>query len=113
LEVLVLTISEGAADKIRETVNGHSEVSGLRIGVKTAGCSGYMYEMEFVATQEDGVECLERDGAQVYVDPAHAAMLKGSVLQWASSLFETGFRIENPNATRLCGCGESFDVDMG
>ena len=49
----------------------------------------------------------------MYVDLAHAAMLKGSVLKWRSSLFETGFQIENLNATRLCGCGESFDVDMG
>jgi len=72
-----------------------------------------MYEMEFVAAAEENEECLEFDGAQVFVDPAHATMLKGSVLKWVSSLFETGFQIENPNATRLCGCGESFDVDVG
>lgn len=108
----MLTISEEAAGKILETVNSHPDVSGLRIGVKTAGCSGYMYEMEFVSAREEGSDCLERNGAEVYVDPAHAAMLKGSVLNWRSSLFETGFQIENPNATRLCGCGESFDVDM-
>ena len=109
----MLTISEDAAEKIRETVGGHPDVAGLRIGVKTAGCSGYMYEMEFVAARDEGLECLELNGAEVYVDPAHAAMLKGSVLKWRSSLFETGFQIENPNATRLCGCGESFDVDVG
>ena len=109
----MLTISEQAAEKIRETVSGHPDVSGLRVGVKTAGCSGYMYEMAFVEAAEEGSECLEFAGAKVFVDPAHAAMLNGSVLNWRSSLFETGFQIENPNATRLCGCGESFDVDVG
>ena len=108
----MLTISEKAAEKIRETVSKQADVSGLFIGVKTAGCPGYMYRMEFVKEGSEGMECLERDGAKVFVDPAHASKLTGSVLNWVSSLFETGFKIENPNATRLCGCGESFDVDV-
>ncbi len=81
--------------------------AGLRIFVENGGCSGMQYGMSFDQPKADD-EMSERDGVRVLVDAASAAFLRGSVVDYEDSLTGTGFRIQNPNARRTCGCGTSF-----
>ena len=84
---------------------------GLRFGIKGGGCSGYKYILEFEKepTKKDTV--YEFDIIKVYVDNDHIDKLKNSTIGWKDSLMESGFDIENPQAKRSCGCGESIDFN--
>jgi len=107
----MLQISDDAAVRINAVVadNGDGYV-GLRVGLRDGGCSGYAYDLAFEATPEDDDMVFERDGAKVFVHPLHLPYLAGSVLRWADEDFQAGFVLDNPNVSRVCGCGESFDV---
>ena len=107
----MLQISERAAARIRDVVTTEATgFVGLRVGLKDGGCSGYAYDMAFEAAPEDDDMVFEREGAKVFVHPLHLPYLAGSVLQWSEEDFQAGFTLENPNVSRVCGCGESFDV---
>jgi iron-sulfur cluster assembly protein len=107
----MLQISERAAAQIRTVIDTKAEgFVGLRVGLKDGGCSGYAYELAFERDPEDDDMVFERDGAKVFVHPLHLPYLAGSVLQWSEEDFQAGFTLENPNVSRVCGCGESFDV---
>lgn len=82
---------------------------GLRFGIRGGGCSGYKYvlELEDEPSEDDGV--YEFDGVRVFLKHEHEEKLKNSVIDWKDSLMESGFQIENPQAKRACGCGESVD----
>jgi iron-sulfur cluster assembly accessory protein len=84
---------------------------GLRFGLSGGGCSGYKYVLEFEegATDTDHVFEFADGTVKVFVNPEHMEKLKNSTIGWAESLMEAGFDIENPQATRPCGCGESVD----
>ena len=82
---------------------------GLRFGLRGGGCSGYKYVLELESDPDDDDLIFERNGVQVYVHPDHMEKLKNSVIGWKESLMESGFEIENPQAKRPCGCGESVD----
>ena len=83
---------------------------GLRFGLTGGGCSGYKYVLELEDSPDEGDQVYEFDGVKVFLNPEHAEQLKGSVIDWTESLMESGFNIENPQAKRACGCGESFDL---
>lgn len=107
----MLQISERAAARIRDVVTTEATgFVGLRVGLKDGGCSGYAYDMAFEAAPEEDDMVFEREGAKVFVHPLHLPYLAGSVLQWSEEDFQAGFTLENPNVSRVCGCGESFDV---
>ncbi len=107
----MLQISERAAARIRTVTDTQTDgYVGLRVGLKDGGCSGYAYELAFEKDPEDDDMVFEKDGAKVFVHPLHLPYLAGSVLQWAEEDFQAGFTLENPNVSRVCGCGESFDV---
>ena len=107
----MLQISDRAAARINNVVAEQADgFSGLRVGLKDGGCSGYAYELAFESTPEDDDMVFEHDGAKVFVHPLHLPYLAGSVLQWSEEAFQAGFTLENPNVSRVCGCGESFDV---
>jgi len=107
----MLQISERAAAQIRTVTDTKTDgFVGLRVGLKDGGCSGYAYELAFEKDPEDDDMVFEKDGAKVFVHPLHLPYLAGSVLQWAEEDFQAGFTLENPNVSRVCGCGESFDV---
>ena len=82
---------------------------GLRMAVKGGGCSGLSYAMNFDVKKETDQE-FDFDGLKVYVDPKSYLYLKGIVLDYVDSLQDKGFRFINPNASKSCGCGESFSV---
>ena len=85
------------------------EGKGLRVGVKGGGCSGLSYFLDFDQKKEKDHE-IEFEGVKVYVDPKSDLYLKGTTLDYVDSLQEKGFRFINPNASKTCGCGESFSV---
>ena len=86
-------------------------VLGLRVGVKGSGCNGFTYVIEFAKKIRESKDlALDFDGLTVVVDHKSLAYLEGSTLDWQSKLMSYGFQWNNPNATSLCGCGESFDV---
>jgi len=107
----MLNITPKAAEHIVTVVDEHDQYGGLRVGLKDAGCSGYMYTIDFVAGPGEGEEVVEHGRARVYVQTAQTDQLSGSTLNWLDGAFESGFTIANPRAKRVCGCGESFDLE--
>jgi iron-sulfur cluster insertion protein len=106
-ETLILT--EAAAAKVGQLLEeeGNPELF-LRVAVRPGGCSGYSYEMFFDSEIMDDDVQSTASGIKVVVDPASAALLSGSTLDYKDGLQGAGFSINNPNATRTCGCGQSF-----
>ena len=111
----VLTLTERAAEKIRglqaEEPGGDAAV--LRVAIQGGGCSGFEYALGFDRGAQEGDHELEFHGVKVVVDPFSAPYLQGSTVDFLETLQESGFKIENPNATSSCGCGSSFQVADG
>ena len=82
---------------------------GLRVEVAKGGCSGLHYEMT-LGEREEGDATVERDGVQFFIDDESVAYLRGATLDFIDGLTGAGFRIVNPNASRTCGCGSSFET---
>jgi iron-sulfur cluster assembly accessory protein len=105
----VITVTDSAAAKVKSLIESEGDDAlALRVAVRPGGCSGFSYEMFFdsdIATDDIAQEI---DGVRVVVDPASADLLQGAVLDFKDGLQGAGFAIENPNATRSCGCGKSF-----
>jgi iron-sulfur cluster assembly protein/iron-sulfur cluster insertion protein len=105
----VFTMTDAAADKVKSLIEaeGNPELV-LRVAVRPGGCSGFSYEMFFdTDTGEDDARS-EHRGVTVVIDPASALHLGGASLDYKDGLQGAGFSIQNPNATRSCGCGQSF-----
>ena len=105
----VFTLTDAASDKVKTliTAEGNPDLV-LRVAVRPGGCSGFSYEMFFDGDiAADDVKA-ELGGVSVVVDPASAPLLSGAVLDYKDGLQGAGFAINNPNATRSCGCGSSF-----
>lgn len=105
-----IALTEAAATKAAELIaaEGVEEVLALRVSVKPGGCSGFNYDMFFDSEFADDDITSEFSGVKVVVDAASAELLNGSTLDYSDSLQGAGFHITNPNATRTCGCGNSF-----
>ena len=104
-----ITLTAPAASKVSELLaeEGNAEL-GLRVAVRPGGCSGFSYEMFFDSDLADDDIVSDIDGVRVIVDPASASLLTGATLDYKDGLQGAGFSINNPNATRTCGCGNSF-----
>lgn len=81
---------------------------GLRVAVRGGGCSGLEYALDFAASERIGDSVIEIEGLKVFIDMASLQFLKGTVIDYVSSLQGSGFKFNNPNAKRSCGCGSSF-----
>ena len=105
-----VTVTPKAARQIQKALTQRGSGLGLRVAVKTSGCSGYAYALEFVdeATPEDQV--FSSEGVQVLVDAKSLPMVDGTQLDWVREGLNEGFKFHSPNATAECGCGESFKV---
>jgi iron-sulfur cluster assembly protein len=104
----VMTLTEAAAERIREIVEDSDEpVQGLRIGVKKGGCAGMEYTMKPVADPDPKDERIEGHGASVFIDPAAVLYLLGTVMDFETTKLRSGFVFKNPNEVSACGCGES------
>lgn len=105
-----LSVTPRAAKQIRKAIEKRGSGVGLRVAIRTSGCSGYAYALEFAdaATPED--LSFESEGVQLLVDARSLAMIDGTQLDWVREGLNEGFRFDNPNASATCGCGESFAV---
>lgn len=105
----MITVTDSAATKVRELLDQEGEELALRVAVRPGGCSGFSYEMFFDGEiAADDVSSEQANGVKVVVDPTSATMLTGATLDYKDGLQQTGFSIDNPNAQRSCGCGQSF-----
>jgi len=109
----VITLTDTAARKVKELLEAEGATDlALRVAVRPGGCSGFAYEMFFdgdIAAEDEKAVFGPADGiVQVVVDPASAQLLEGATLDYKDGLNQAGFAITNPNATRSCGCGQSF-----
>jgi iron-sulfur cluster assembly accessory protein len=105
-----LVLSESAARRIREIMQGEAPGSMLRISVSGGGCSGFQYGFDVVRAPAADDLVIERDGARVAIDEVSLPFLRGSRLDFVDDLIGRSFRFDNPNATASCGCGTSFSV---
>ena len=106
----MINITEIAADKIKKSITARGRGVGIKIGVKTSGCSGMSYVLEFVDTPTSDDVQFESYGAKVFVDNKSLVYLDGLTVDWLRKGLNEGFEFINPNATGECGCGESFTV---
>ena len=107
----IINISNSASERIREIIaKGNEDAIGLRIAVKSGGCAGYSYDMDYVSEINPTDELVEHEGVKVFVDQAAIMFLLGSTMDFKKDKFKSGFTFINPNETERCGCGESFSV---
>ena len=109
LDTSVMVVTDSAAAKVKELIAAEGDESlALRVAVRPGGCSGFSYEMFFDSdiAGDDIVD--EGSGVKVIVDPSSAQLLRGARLDYKDGLQDAGFAIDNPNAQRSCGCGQSF-----
>jgi iron-sulfur cluster assembly protein len=108
----MITLTDRGAEKVREflsTQSAAAERSGLRVGVRGGGCSGFQYALAFDEQRaEDTV--FEDKGIRLLVDHPSLPYVKGSVIDFVEGLQGAGFKVENPNVVAACGCGSSFRV---
>ena len=105
----MITLSPAAASKVEELLSQEGEDDlALRVAVRPGGCSGFSYEMYFDTEVNEADQSLKFDGVSVIVDSSSAMLLQGATLDYSDSLQNAGFSIDNPNAQRTCGCGQSF-----
>ncbi len=105
-----ITLTEKAAERVKEFITNRGKGVALRLGVKTTGCSGMAYVMEFADTIEDTDEVFESNGVKVIIDKKSLIYLAGTELDYAKEGLNEGFQFNNPNVKDSCGCGESFTV---
>jgi iron-sulfur cluster assembly protein len=108
----MVTITDFAASKIKDLKNkeGLSNEHNIRVAVEGGGCSGLMYDLQFSAEQQPSDMIFEDKGIKIMVDKKSILYLAGTELDFSDGLNGKGFQFKNPNASRTCGCGESFSV---
>jgi iron-sulfur cluster assembly protein len=107
---MAVTLSEKAASHVANYLARRGKGFGLRLGVRTSGCSGMAYKLEFADAANDEDIIFESHGVKVLVDPKSLPYLDGTELDYAREGLNEGFRFNNPNIKDQCGCGESFTV---
>jgi iron-sulfur cluster assembly accessory protein len=107
----MINVTDNAVRQLQSLLSQRRENSpqGLRVHVAKGGCSGLHYEMT-LDEKKDGDEVIERDGMQFFIDGDSVPYLRGATLDFSGGLTGAGFRVVNPNASRMCGCGTSFEA---
>ncbi|OOG21432.1 iron-sulfur cluster assembly protein IscA [Thioalkalivibrio denitrificans] len=105
-----ITLTDNAADRVKSFLAKRGKGVGVRLGVRTTGCSGMAYVIEFADELEEGDTVFEDKGVKVIVNPKSLVYLDGTELDFAREGLNEGFRFNNPNEKDRCGCGESFSV---
>ena len=107
----VITLSDNAANRIKEIMSSaDGETIGVRVGVKTGGCAGLSYIMEYAKEVKPNEEIVEEKGVKVLIDPKAIMYLLGTEMDFKKEKFASQFIFKNPNETERCGCGESFKI---
>lgn len=107
---MAVTLTEKAAGQVQKHLAARGAGVGLRVAVKTSGCSGLAYTLEFVDETAPEDQSFESHGVTVLVDPKSLAYLEGTELDFVREGLNEGFKFNNPNVKNECGCGESFTV---
>ena len=107
----VIKLSDNAANRIKEIMSkAESSAIGVRVGVKSGGCAGMSYIMEYANEAKKNVEVIEDKGVKVFIDSNAIMYLLGTEMDYKTDKFSSPFVFKNPNETERCGCGESFKV---
>ena len=107
----IISLSDNAANRIKEIMsNAEKNSIGVRIGVKSGGCAGMSYVMEYAKKIDPSDELIEDKGVKVFIDPGAIMYLLGTEMDYKKEQFSSSFVFNNPNETERCGCGESFKV---
>jgi iron-sulfur cluster assembly protein len=107
---MAVTLTDRAADHVQRFMQKRGKGVGLRLGVKTTGCSGLAYKLEFADEIKPEDQEFESNGVRVLIDPKSLAYLDGTELDFVREGLNEGFKFNNPNEKDRCGCGESFNV---
>lgn len=107
---MAVTMTEAAAERVKKFLQSRGKGIGLRLGVKTSGCSGMAYVLEFVDETQGDDEVFNVAGVNIIVDSKSLIYLDGTELDFVKEGLNEGFKFNNPNKTGECGCGESFTV---
>lgn len=107
---MAITLTETAAQRVRAFLQKRGKGEGLRLGVKTVGCSGKAYVVDYADLIEPGDRVFESHGVKVIVNEQNLAYLDGTEVDYGRDGLSEGFRFKNPNVKGQCGCGESFSV---
>lgn len=106
----IMTLTDAAAERVREIQASHEDALGIRVGVKKGGCAGMEYTIALAEEAKAGDDLIELDGAKVFVAPEAALFLLGTQMDFEVTTLRTGFVFNNPNQTSACGCGESVEL---
>ena len=107
----IIKLSQNAAERIKEIMsNAEDKAIGVRIGVKSGGCAGMSYIMEYANDVKPNEEIIEDKGVKVLIDPKAIMYLLGTERDYKTEKFSSQFVFKNPNETERCGCGESFKI---
>ena len=107
----MIALTDKAADKVKEILNAENkEGLGLRVGIKGGGCSGFSYTLNFDKPNSEIDQVFEDKGIKIIIDSKSFVYLSGTQLDFVDNLNGSGFTFENPNATKTCGCGSSFQA---
>jgi iron-sulfur cluster assembly protein len=106
----MITLTERAAQHVQNYLTKRGKGVGLRFGVRTTGCSGMAYKLEFVDSPGSEDQAFESNGVKVFVDPKSLVYIDGTELDFVREGLNEGFKFNNPNEKDKCGCGESFNV---
>lgn len=107
---MTITLTQQAADHISRHLHKRGKGVGLRLGVRTTGCSGLAYKLDYVDEPQAEDQVVEQLGVKVFIDPKSLPFLDGTQLDYRRDGLNEGFRFSNPNEKASCGCGESFTV---
>ena len=106
----VIKLSDKAADRIKSILSNDKTSLGVRIGVKSGGCAGMSYVMEYAKKTNPNDEVIEDKGVKVLIDPSAVIYLLGTEMDYKKEELSSTFVFKNPNETERCGCGESFKI---
>jgi iron-sulfur cluster assembly protein len=107
----VMTVTPAAAERVKALIDGREKPTvGIRIGVRSKGCSGMSYTLEFAEAQQPMDEVVETGGVKLLIDPKASLFLIGTQMDYVEEKLKSGFVFNNPNEKGRCGCGESFHV---
>lgn len=107
---MAVSLTHKAAERVEKYLNNRGKGLGVRLGVKTTGCSGMTYTLEFVDQTLPGDQIFESHGIKIIIDPKSLVYINGTELDFAKEGLNEGFKFNNPNVKAECGCGESFTV---
>ena len=106
----VISMTDKAAERVREIVADRDNAKGIRLGIKKGGCAGMEYTIDLVTEAKAGDDHIEHQGANVWVAPEAALFLLGTTMDFEVTALRTGFTFNNPNQSSACGCGESVEL---